>query len=82
MAVPDTAILRAIERKIDKENLDPSKLDVLVIRGHVTLTGMPVERVTQRVVDGPSREKFKKELKRIDGVTEVIFHMSDMASYI
>ena len=81
MAVLDTTILRSVERKVDKENLDSAKLDVLVMHGHVTLTGLLVDRVTQRIVDGPERERFKKELKHIDGVTEITFHMTNSSSF-
>jgi osmotically-inducible protein OsmY len=82
MAVLDTTILRAVERKVDKENLDSAKLDVLVMHGHVTLTGLLVDRITHHVIDGPERERFKKELKHIEGVTEITLHMTDSAGFI
>ena len=82
MAVIDITILRTVERKVDKEGLDPAKLDVLVMHGHITLTGLLIDRITQQKIDGPSRERFKKELSRIDGVSEVTLHMSDSAGYI
>ena len=81
MAVADTAILRTVERKIDKEGLDPSRVDVLVMHGHVILTGHLVSRVTQRPLEGPLREHFKKTIQHIDGVTEVTFHISEPTGY-
>jgi hypothetical protein len=82
MAVLDITILRSVERKIDKEGLDPAKVDVLVMHGHITLTGLLVDRITQQKLDGPSRERFKKDLSRIDGVTEITLHMSDVAGFV
>ena len=82
MAVPDTTILRTIERKIDKEGLDPSKVDVLVMHGHVTLTGHLVSRVTQRPLEGLAKDNFMKVIQHVDGVNEVTFHTSDAAGFI
>ena len=81
MAASDITILRTIERKIDKEGLDPSRVDVLVMHGHVTLTGHLVGRVTQRPLEGPAKEHFKKTIQHVDGVTEVTFHISEPVGY-
>jgi len=77
MAPADTTILRTVERKVDKEGIEAAKLDVLVIRGHVILTGLMLTRMTQKPLSGPERERFRRELERIDGVTEVTFHLSE-----
>ncbi len=82
MATTDVGLFRTIERKVEKEGLEPAKIDIIVVHGHVTLTGVLMKRITHQTLNGPEIENFKKELTRIDGVTEVNFHLSGASSFV
>jgi len=75
MAGMDTSILRAAERKVDKEGLEASRLDILVCHGHVSLTGTLIYRHSHQNMNMNDLNRFKKDLMRIDGVNEVTFHL-------
>jgi len=74
MSALDYVILRNVERKMDKEDLEPAKVDVLVCDGHVTFTGHLVYRINHHPMTEQELYKFKREILRIPGVSEITFH--------
>ncbi len=76
MAGLDTVILRAAERKMEKEGLESAKLDILVCHGHLSLTGTLTYRHTHETMTLQDMHRFRKDLMSIDGVNEVTFHLT------
>jgi hypothetical protein len=74
MSALDHVILRNVERKMDKEDLEPAKVDILVCEGHVTFTGNLVYRNNHHPMSEAELYKFKREILRIAGVSEITFH--------
>jgi hypothetical protein len=81
MSAQDYIILRSIERKIEKEGLEISKIDILVNHGHVTLTGFFIYRANHKVMQGYETRRFRDDLMRIPGVNDIVFHtLTDSAT--
>lgn len=74
MLPEDSIIAREVEKKLEKAGINISKIDILVFRGEVLITGHLLERVSGREITQAEFERIKTQLLLINGVKEVVYH--------